>query len=184
LYLKPGNLLLSHCRISIFEQDGNTLKVGTKVVGNFTSSLSRLNTGSLISIHGPYGTFAKSLKNSKDSVWISAGIGLTPFLSMIKKLTPNQSVTMIHSQRSDEPNLITKIFTDYSYYFPNFKFVIHLTDVNGRLDENRLKNYLNLSSVSHVFMCGPAGMRESMCSIFVKNGIKKRRIIFEDFSLK
>ena len=168
---------------SILEQNESKIKIGTKIIGNFTLQMSNLKVGDLVSVNGPFGVFGDSVKKAKKSVWISGGIGITPFLSLISALN-GKFVTMIHTSHSSDSTIFVNIFKNYSYYFPNFKFVHHLSDQLGRLNNTIIKNYVDLSPDTYVFLCGPNVMMESLCNELPKCGIRKKRIIFEDFALK
>jgi len=169
---------------SILEESDKFLKIGTKVIGKFTLSLTELKSGDLVSVNGPFGTFAGNLHRSKEMVWISGGIGITPFLSMIKSLKPDQTVTMVHSTKSSESGIFSDLFKNYAYYFPNFNFNLHFSDLTGRLNENLIASYASLTENTHVYMCGPNKMMEYISHQLPKKGIKRKRIIFEDFNLK
>lgn len=169
---------------SILEQGNEFLKLGTKIVGNFTVALSQLIVGSKISVVGPFGTFANNLFKAQKMLWVSGGIGITPFLSMAKSLDKNQQVTMVHTAGSNEPKLFVNLFTSYSKINPNFKFIIHYSDVSGHLDEEKLNTYMPLSKDVYVYLCGPKQMMKNLSDNLPKKGIMQKRIIFEDFSLK
>lgn len=161
---------------SILEQNNQNLKVGTKIIGQFTLLLSQLNLNDRLSVIGPFGSFAKSLKKAKDIVWISGGIGITPFLSMIKSLTKDQKVTLIHSCKSDD----SKIF--YNMFHVN-KF-IHYSDKLGHLNIDLISKYINLNKDTYVFICGPNQMIDYFSKKLPLMGLRKKRIIYEDFKLK
>lgn len=169
---------------SILEQEGPHIKVGIKVLGAFTLELTQLKVGTEISVFGPFGTFAGNIDRASDMVWISGGIGITPFLSMIKSLKQDQKVTMIHTARIDESKIFTSLFEKYTSFFPNFKFVIHYSGLAGRLNSENLKKYTEFSSQTFVYICGPAEMMQDLSNNLPKNGVKQKRIIYEDFSLK
>lgn len=168
---------------SILEQDGEKIKIGTKIIGNFTLRLSNLKTGDTVSVNGPHGVFGESLEKGREMVWISGGIGITPFLSMIKA-SSGRDITMIHTGHSSDSNLFVNIFKNYSYYFPNFKFIHHASDLLGRLNQNVIKNYVNLSPSTFVYLCGPNNMMEYLTQELPKTGVKRKHIIFEDFKMK
>jgi predicted ferric reductase len=169
---------------SILEQDGPNLRIGTKVVGKFTLDLTQLKKGIEVNVNGPFGSFASNMDRANEMVWISGGIGITPFLSMIKKLKTHQKVTMIHSSKNNEPALFTKLFKDYTYFFPNFKFIVHYPSLDGRLNEENINKYVELTSQSYVYLCGPKEMMDDFSQKLPKKGIKQKRIIYEDFTLK
>jgi predicted ferric reductase len=169
---------------SIFEQENSIVKIGVKITGSFTLGLSQLKIGDEISVRGPFGFFGNSLRKANESVWISAGIGITPFLSMLKSLRDDQIVTMIHSARNDEPTIFTNYFNNLAKNYLNFKFVIHYPSIEGRLNEENIRKYVNLSKQSYVYLCGPKALMDDFSHKLPSKGVLKKRIIFEDFSFK
>lgn len=169
---------------SILDQDKNKITIGTKIIGNFTLTLSNLTVNSKISVIGPFGSFAHSINKPSKMLWISGGIGITPFLLMARALRGDQQVTMIHSSRSDESKLFTNIFESLSKQLKNFKFIIHYSDKLGHLDNKNITSYMSLDKDTYVFLCGPKEMMESISTNLPKVGIMQKHIIFEDFDLK
>lgn len=169
---------------SILEQNGPNLSIGTKIIGAFTLSLLNLKEGAEINVFGPFGTFSSNLEKNNNMLWISGGIGITPFLSMARSLKSDQKVTLIHTSRSDESQIFVKLFTYLSKTNTNFKFVTHYSDKLGHLDENKINEIIPLSSDIRVYICGPQIMMETLSESLPRKGILNKRIIFEDFSLK
>lgn len=168
---------------SILENENSEIKIGTKIIGKFTLKMANLTPGIKVSVNGPFGMFSDSITKAKEVVFISGGIGITPFLSMVKE-AGNKSITMIHTGKSGDSSLLVNIFISYSYYFPNFKFIHHLSDNLGRLNRDIIIAYVNLSKDTHVYLCGPTSMMEFLSTDLPKAGVKRKRIIFEDFKLK
>ena len=168
---------------SILENNDGEIKIGTKIVGRFTIEMSNLKLGDKVSVNGPFGMFAESVKKADNLVYISGGIGITPFLSMVRGAS-GKNITMIHTSKSNESTLLTDIFKSYTYYFPNFKFIHHISDTLGRLNQDIVKGYANLTHDTYVYLCGPAQMMEFLSTELPKAGIRRKRIIFEDFKLK
>lgn len=163
---------------SILENVDDRLKLGAKIVGPFTISLSKLKKGDSITIYGPYGSFSESLDKVKKAIFISGGIGITPFLSMMKEKKSHQEFTLIHSSRSSEPKLFTNLFSE-------FNVVLYNSEIKGRLNYLEIKKYIkDLDSDYYIFMCGPKPMMEDIATNLVKNGLNKKRIVFEDFTFK
>jgi predicted ferric reductase len=169
---------------SVLEQGTNVLKIGTKVIGNFTNKLSQLTSGTKISVVGPFGSFAANLQKANRMIWISGGIGITPFLSMMKVLRDDQEVTMVHTSRSDESKLFSNLFSGYSKLHPNFRFINHYSDVSGHINEEMLGIYTEIDSNTYAYICGPSQMMKDLSKNLHKKGILQKRIIFEDFRLK
>lgn len=67
-------------------QDDGLLTFVIKGLGDYTSDLpATLKQGSLVTVEGPYGRFTFTGPH-KRQIWISAGIGITPFVSRMQQL--------------------------------------------------------------------------------------------------
>lgn len=169
---------------SILDQVDGNLKLGTKIVGPFTISLANLRKGEHLNVFGPFGSFSESISKAKKIVFISGGIGITPFYSMLKSVSSDQEVVMIHSSRTNESTLFTNLFIEYQKTHPNFKFVIHNSDTDGHLNNQLINKYCLLNQENYVYICGPKKMMEDVSMDLTDNGLLQKRIIYEDFTFK
>jgi predicted ferric reductase len=169
---------------SILDQVDGNLKLGTKIVGPFTISLANLRKGSHINVFGPFGSFSENLSKAKKIVFISGGIGITPFYSMLKSVSRGQEVIMIHSSRTNESTLFTNLFIEYQKTHSNFKFFIHNSDTDGHLNYQIINKYCFLNTENYVYICGPKKMMEDVSMDLTDNGLLQKRIIYEDFTFK
>lgn len=162
---------------SILEQNGKNIKIGAKVIGKFTINMTNLKIGDKFNVYGPFGSFSNDLHKAKNIVFISGGIGITPFLSMFKDLKDGQNATIIHTCRSEEPKLFTDMFNKNNQ-------IVHCSNEAGHLNVSHLAKYANLSADTYVFICGPTQMMEDLSNSLPSLGIKQKHIIYEDFNLK
>lgn len=73
-----------------------TIQFGIKIKGKFTQALSTLKVGDTVDVAGPYGSFTLAGKPDKPTLLLAGGIGITPFMSMIRYMrqplvVPNRS---------------------------------------------------------------------------------------------
>jgi ferredoxin-NADP reductase/nitrite reductase/ring-hydroxylating ferredoxin subunit len=93
--------------------------------------LSSLEKGTIVKVRGPQGKFILHEDYSKPAVFLSGGIGVTPFRSMIKYATDKQSpikIVMFDSNRNQGNTLFKKEFDEYVKINRNLKIVYTITE--------------------------------------------------------
>lgn len=169
---------------SILGINGNKLIIGIKIVGNFTTKLAELKTGSELLVKGPYGNFGEKMRGTKHAVWIAGGIGITPFLSMAKAVTGEQRVEMYFCARVLPPPVITQPFVNLSKSNPRFTWLSCETSKGSRLTGRRIFDDTGCDRGATYMMCGPKEMMEGLAEQLAEIGIKRSHIIYEDFAFK
>ena len=101
---------------------------------------------------------------------------------MAKSILDSQNVIMVHSCKSTDSNLLNNYFLNLNK--PNFKFIEHNSDTNGRLNINILKKYIENINMYTFYICGPEKFMQTIYDELVVEGIKKRNIKYEDFAFK
>src|SRR5918999_1446312 len=174
------------------------------------SSLEENTT--IVKVRGPEGKFTLHEDHSKPAVFLSGGIGVTPFRSMIKYATDKQlpiKIMMFDSNRNQENTLFKKEFDEYVNINRNLKIVYTITEEEeeekqgvhdtisssptrqqwtgerGRIDKAMLTKHLTDDEIrnSIFYTCGPPGMIKAMQDI-IQNDLKipKDRIKVEEFT--
>ncbi|MCX7822962.1 MAG: ferric reductase-like transmembrane domain-containing protein [Syntrophobacterales bacterium] len=76
-----------------------------KAVGSFTRRLQTIAPGTPFLCEGPYGIFTPRFKEGAHLIFIAGGVGITPFLSMIRHVAKNNvpvRVTLIWGNKTKE----------------------------------------------------------------------------------
>ena len=179
----------------------NELKIAVKRVENgmfSTFANEKLKRGDVLDVLPPTGTFFTEVNpaNRKDYVFMAAGSGITPVISIIKTILlteQNSCVTLVYGNK----NLQSIIFREAidalkDKYLKRFR-VFHIlsrertdTDFNyGRIDVskcNHLSKLINFNIIDDFFICGPEQMIFSVKDFLEGWGIESRHIHFELFN--
>lgn len=167
----------------------------------FKQKLASLDRGSVVNFTCPMGEFVLHGDYSKPAVFLSGGIGITPFRSMIKYATDKQlplKIIMLDSNRNEENILYKEEFDKWQSLNRNLKLVYALTleqqeeksDKNkwdgetGRIDKDMVIKYLNDDDLVNAvfYVCGPPVMLSAMKNLLTTEmGITKGRIREEEF---
>src|SRR5918993_210697 len=97
----------------------------------YKKRLSTLEEGSRVKVRGPEGQFVLHEDYSKPAVFLSGGIGVTPFRSMIKYATDKQlplKITMFDSNRNQRNILYKDEFDKWAAQNQNLKIVYTITE--------------------------------------------------------
>jgi glycine betaine catabolism B len=138
--------------------------------------------------------------DSKSVVFLSGGIGVTPFRSMIRYATDKQvpsKVTMFDSNRNVENTLFKEEFDNCLKRNNNLKIVYTITEEEqsknaeewkgerGFINEAMLTKYLTRNELDNsiFYICGPPGMLNAMQKLLELDlNIPKQRIKIEEFT--
>lgn len=169
---------------SVWNIEANNLKIGFKVIGDFTNKLSKLKSGSIISIHGPFGVFGNDINFTSNVVFISAGIGITPFLLLLKNLDSKINLTYINTMHSTDSKIFINEIEKELKTRNNTKYINLFSDTGQRTNFDFLQKNIDIKKDSKFYICGPLPFMKTVSKYLSLLGVKKSKIAFEDFSLK
>lgn len=183
--------------ISSSPNDQNHLQFTLKVFGNYTTLVSQLKANDPVTIAGPYGSFIFDERAERELVLIAGGIGITPFISMIRYATEKQLpqlITLIYSSRQYATTPFLDEIQELAEKNPQFRAVIHLTDektpltkpgwYNGRIDATKLSQYCqDVDQYATFFICGPTIFTNVIRADLHELGVAEERIVTEEFAL-
>jgi ferredoxin-NADP reductase/nitrite reductase/ring-hydroxylating ferredoxin subunit len=169
----------------------------------FKQKLSKLEKGTAVKITAPAGEFTLPQDYSEPVVFLSGGIGVTPFRSMIKYATDKQlplKITMFDSNRNQSNILYKEEFESWAGLNKNLKIVYTITEEEGetlpsstalewkgekgRIDKSMLARYLSKNEMndSIFYICGPSAMLNAMQKLLSEEiRIPADRIKVEEF---
>ena len=164
----------------------------------YKQKLSSIEPGSTVRASKPQGYFVLHEDHSKPAVFLSGGIGVTPFRSMAKYAKDKRlplKITMLDSNRNSRNILYRGEFDMWATQNSNFKVVYTVTDEaesdsgwsgeRGRIDKPMLERHLNNEVFDDAifYICGPPSMLNAMQEL-LRNQMKipEDRIKVEEFT--
>lgn len=165
----------------------------------YKKRLSTLEEGTKVKVRGPEGQFVLHQDYSKPAVFLSGGIGVTPFRTMIKYATDKQlpvKIIMFDSNRNRKNILFKKEFDDWAGVNKNLKIIYTISEGDqhestdwegeyGRIDKAMILKHLdnNILNNSIFYICGPPSMLKAMQTLLQEElEIPKDRIKVEEFT--
>lgn len=173
------------------------LQVAMRTQGNFTSAMRDVQVGDIVYVQGPFGEFVVNPSYDRTIVMLAGGIGITPFISMLRYVTSTNmpvSVTLLYSCRSLSEAPFYDEILQLQRRNPNLRVVFFVTNgqgesaegatvVHSTISEEHLQKVTggNFAGITY-FACGPKGFMNTMERTLMKNGVRGDRIVTESFA--
>ena len=175
--------------ISSYNEDGRALSViikrvergyGTEIIFN------EFKVGDTIELEGPLGDELILDQNAENVLFIANGIGITPFISLVKDALVNhenlKSVKLIAGQRFENQLLYHEYFNDLQSKDDRFEYIpIVSRDKKSSLKKGHVTTHLKDMNVSEykVYMCGTKEMIKDSFNILLEKGLSANDISYE-----
>jgi ring-1,2-phenylacetyl-CoA epoxidase subunit PaaE len=183
---------------SICAPMGAAPRVGVREVpGGFFSSwlVHEVRPGDRIEVLPPSGTFTADLSVPGDHVFVVAGSGITPALSLAASVLRDgvSTVTVLYGNRRTNTVMFADELADLKdRYGPRLQLVHVLsreprdTEItSGRLDGTRLRalveRLVDVAAVDHWWLCGPHGLVTDARALLAELGVPREKVHQELF---
>ena len=153
-----------------------------------------LRPGRRISAAGPYGGFSCAVHPAPSYLFLSAGSGITPLMSMTRTLfdlASDAPVTFVHSARTPADLIFAAELTAMAAVSPRLRLVLVCEDApgdwpgyRGRLSPATLRAMAPDLATREAFACGPDGYMESVRAMLGEAGLDPRRYHEESFTFE
>lgn len=188
---------IRHFSIASSPTEQDYILISTRIRDTpYKQKLASLSDGTKITTWGPQGEFV--LQEDKPGIFLSGGIGVTPFRSMIKYATDKKlptKIVMFDSNRNRGNILYKDEFDGWARANPNIKIIYTVSDEEGdssgwngergMIDKKMLSKYLSNEQISEstYYICGPPGMLKAMQSVLKDQlQISEDKIRTEEFT--
>lgn len=150
----------------------------------------RLVVGDTLTIGHANGDFIlnQSISNysSVKPLFIAAGSGITPVISMINKIKedmPEQSVSLIYYVNNPQALIFESQLQTLSKSMPNFSFYPHFTESEGYITSQQLRFDCPDIAERTLYLCGPPAFMKSASAHSLDLGLAPERIYQESFGV-
>lgn len=183
---------------SICAPAGSPPRIGVREVpdGLFSTWLVReVRPGDRIEVSTPTGSFTPVQERAGHHVFIAAGSGITPVLSIASSVLrdPETTATVLCGNRRADTVMFVDELADLKDRYPERLNLVHVLSrearevelFTGRLDAVKLSALLDWlpppETVSQWWLCGPFGMISDARQVLTQRGVPAERVHLELF---
>lgn len=157
----------------------------------FKKTLKELPVGSEVEVGPIAGIFTLPEQFTQPLVFIAGGIGITPFMSMLKFIAEEglqPQLLLVYSNRNQSSTAFLDETKTLATKIPTLKLVLTMTgdeNWNGekrRVDANFIKEYTDQFANPAFYVVGPPPMVDAIEKELESLGIKEENIKFERFT--
>lgn len=160
----------------------------------FKRSLGALPPGTEVHIKGPFGSLTLHKDTDRAGVLIAGGIGITPFMSMLrhaaKQETPQDLLLLYSNRRPEEAPFLTEL-QQLEQQNPRFRLMATMTDMANSshawsgetrlIDSDWIKHAIGELNHPMFYLSGPPAMVEAMQQALTAAGVEEDDVRSEMF---
>ncbi len=177
--------------------DQDTLQFSARTKGRFTKALQGIKLNDEVLVRGAFGGFVFDADRDKEAVLLAGGIGVTPFLSMIRyasDLNLTNKITLVFSCQNQDDVPFAKELKKLQRDNHNFRAVYIIGDgptnkfadydvETGRINPEIMDRIVNkIYTDKTFFVCGPPPFMKAVTKLVSEKGAPKTSIVTEAFS--
>lgn len=178
-------------RISVKREDA----VLDRPAGHVSNLLhAKINVGDRLRLAAPYGDFYIDVNATTPVVLISGGVGITPMISMLKRvlMTQARKVVFVHAARNSAVQAMREKLRNAAATYPSLSLLVFYDealpgDVQGK--DYDYPGQVDLASISprillpdaDYYICGPIPFMRQQHDALMNLGVSESRIHYEVF---
>ena len=161
----------------------------------FKRVLKSMPLGTAVKVDDPSGSLTLHKNSSKPAVFLAGGIGITPFLSILRQATheklPHQ-LYLFYSNRRPEDAAFLDTLNELQKTNPRFRFVPTMTEIGkshqkwtgqtGHIDRSMLTSAIPSLQGPIYYIAGPPDMVTALRKMILAAGADEDDIRTEEFS--
>jgi len=160
----------------------------------FKRALAALPIGSTARLEGPFGSFAWHNDRERPLVLVAGGIGITPFISILRQTAHEawrRPISLIYSNRRPEDAAFLEELEELARWSAEFRLLATMTQMNrsarpwqgetARINETQLKKAAGQLQAPMHYLAGPSEMVNSVRQTLILAGVAEKHIRSEEF---
>ncbi|HMN20988.1 MAG TPA: FAD-dependent oxidoreductase [Ottowia sp.] len=160
----------------------------------FKRALGALADGAPLQLDGPFGSLVLHRKPTRAGVLIAGGIGVTPFMSMLRHAVhvgSEQDLVLLYSNRRPEDTAFLAELQALARSNPRFRLLVTMTDMahssqawdgaTGLIDADFIRRAAEGLAEPIYYVSGPPAMVEAMRDTLEDAGVDEDDVRSEEF---
>ncbi|HJW23674.1 MAG TPA: ferric reductase-like transmembrane domain-containing protein [Rhodocyclaceae bacterium] len=167
--------------LSDIGEDGH-LALDIKALGDCTRHLQAVEPGVAVRVQGPFGTFLGDDPHGP-ALWIAGGIGITPFVAVLRHGKLRHPVTLIYLYRDSADGAHLEELRAASAGQAGLRLDARATG-DARPDLEAIIPAAAELAGRDCHLCGPPGLVDAAVAVLLARGVPRSRIHFERFDFR
>ncbi len=137
----------------------------------------RVQPGAIVRLGGVEGTFVLPDPVPRKLLFVSAGSGVTPIMSMLRHLAADSrvgDVVHVHCARTAEDVIFGAEMQALERAHPGYRLQLRMTGSQGRMAADDIEEMCPDWDAREAFVCGPAGLLDTMVGHWQSRGCEQR----------
>jgi len=167
-----------------------TMATRIREESGFKKTLKELPVGSQVEIGAITGNFVLPKEYSKPLVFVAGGIGITPFISMLRFINEkllSYDITLIYSNRDQESTAFFKDLGEFKEKNKNIKLVFSMTqDPSWKGESRRIDAQFIIDNIPDFinktfYVSGPSAFNQAVLKTLKELKIENKNVLIENF---
>lgn len=173
----------------------DSLMIATRMRDSpFKRALREMPVAAKLQLGKPTGQFTLDDGATGAVVFLAGGIGITPFVSMLRQATHDhleRKLYLFYANRRPEDAAFLDELQQLQTHNPNFRFIGAMTQMEksaqpwsgetGHIDKDMLARSIDDISAPIYYIAGPPMMVDSMLEMLLDAGVKEEQIRTDEF---
>lgn len=150
----------------------------------FKNALGQLPIGARVQVDGPWGSLTLHSQAERPAVLLAGGIGITPFMSMLRHAAHAQlrhRLLLLYSNRTPEDTAFLPELQQLEIENRHFRVVPVMSQSAGRIDDALLRQITDGPANPIYYVAGPAAMVAALRDALKRAGAGPDHVRSEEF---